>query len=129
MGMDDEEEEEEEDEKGKGDEKDAQQGIKQMKELRNWTPYKTDRDILCCDFSPYGDTVACASEDSKVHILTLPKQCIMRSNKFSADFRESDEDKIIKNNIEPPENVRQFSNIENIKTNDYNKFDPKEHHI
>merc|ERR1712048_412743 len=101
--------------------------IEQMKQLRNWVPYKTERDILCCDFSPYGDTVACASEDSKVHILTLPKQCIMRSNKFSADFRDSGNDKVIK--VIEPENVRQFSNIENIKTNDYNKFDPKEHVI
>merc|ERR1719461_1877144 len=101
--------------------------IVQMKELRNWTPYTTDRDILCCDFSPYGDTVACASEDSKVHILTLPKQCVMRSNKFSANFRENG-DKILKvnGNEKEPENVRQFSNIEAIRTNDYNKFDPKE---
>merc|ERR1712083_841406 len=107
MGMDDEDSGKKDVNEQNGDDKTQ---IVQMKELRNWTPYTADRDILCCDFSPYDDTVACASEDSKVHILTLPKQCIMRSNKFSADFRE-EKGKNHKN-VEQNSNAhgRQFSN-------------------
>ena len=61
----------------------SQRKVQKMRELEGWTPYETKRDIRCCDFSPYGDTVACASEDHQVHIIALPKVCQMRSKRRS----------------------------------------------
>merc|ERR1712154_348453 len=92
-----------------------------MQLVKGWTPYKTQRDIRCCDFSPYGDTVACASEDHQVHILSLPKECVIKQTQTP---NNSTPIKIIK----PEQHQRQFSNLEALKTRDYHKFDPKEHH-
>jgi len=100
-----------------------------MQLVKGWTPYKTQRDIRCCDFSPYGDTVACASEDHQVHILSLPKECVIKqtpkNSKPITIMQPSDSH--IKNK-DHHEHQRQFSDIEALKTRDYNKFDPKEHH-
>lgn len=83
----DDEEDEPEEERHKHSQPQSQRpqnrSIQEMRELDGWTPYKTQRDIRCCDFSPYGDTVACASEDHQVHILALPKECHMRSKRQS----------------------------------------------
>lgn len=80
--------------------------VVQMRELEGWTPYKTPRDIRCCDFSPYGDTVACASEpggdheDHQVHILALPKECQMRAKKHS--MRQMMQQEALKEEAETP---------------------------
>eukprot|EP01084_Bolivina_argentea_P258599 436044_1 len=105
--------------------------LSNLQPLKKWIPYKTQRDIRCVDFSPYGDTIAAADEDHKVHILTLPKECHIKHNRFSTDFGHNklpiinDNDQVeLQNNHQ-----KQYSNIDAITTNDYNKFDPKEHNI
>ena len=149
----------------------AQQPLKQLRQLKDWIPYRAERDIRCCDFSPYGDTIACASEDHQVHIISLPQECHIRQHRFSTDIGnilhrvhtpqkdipiidhntrnnngglqeihsndealpEPEVDDEGSQNNDTTLNVgvvqRQFSNIDAITTNDYNKFDPKEHKL
>mmetsp|Transcript_24822 Transcript_24822/g.21706 ORF Transcript_24822/g.21706 Transcript_24822/m.21706 type:complete len:365 (-) Transcript_24822:334-1428(-) len=153
--------------------------IKQLRELKDWIPYTAARDIRCCDFSPYGDTIACASEDHQVHIISLPQECHIRAHRFSTDIGnilhkvhtpqkeiqifnhnpnrnnnglheiQSNDEALPEpeingtnfdtetslngeennNELKVGQIQRQFSNIDTITTNDYNKFDPKEHKL
>ena len=146
--------------------------IKTLRPLKDWQPYETNRDIRCCDFSPYGDTIACASEDHQVHIISLPSECHTRTHRFSTDIgnilhkvhtpqkdminnnktqlqeiqsndemlpepeidideeEEEENDDVNNNNDHHTITIKkQFSNMDAITTNDYNKFDPKEHNL
>merc|ERR1712129_203218 len=96
--------------KEKENEKDGQS--REMRVLDSCTPYMTERAIRCVDFSPYGDTIACASEDHRVHILELPKEC--RNRRKTTSTKTSPQ--TVGSNQKKGDSAKKYS-----------QFDPVEH--
>ena len=56
-----------------------------MRELKDWIPYKAERDIRCCDFSPMGIQLLVLRRIIKYILYRCP-ECHIRAHRFSTDI-------------------------------------------